>query len=110
MRVGNPDGPAEGCSGGTGYDQLNYSTHPATQGLGLIASRQESVIGLIVHDTMTFNAEGTPLGLIDVQCWAAGSGGFRQEACAAYTAHRAERKQQVPEELCYPGDLFHAPC
>jgi hypothetical protein len=49
---------------------LNYSTHPATQGLGLIASRQESVIGLIVHDTMAFSTEGTPLGLIDVQCWA----------------------------------------
>lgn len=49
---------------------LNYSTHPATQGLGLIASRQESVIGLIVHDTMAFSTLGTPLGLIDVQCWA----------------------------------------
>lgn len=49
---------------------LNYSTHPATQGLGLIASRQESVIGLIVHDTMAFTTDGTPLGLLDVQCWA----------------------------------------
>jgi len=49
---------------------LNYSTHPATQGLGLIASRKDCVIGLIVHDTMAFNTAGTPLGLIDVQCWA----------------------------------------
>jgi hypothetical protein len=49
---------------------LNYSTHPATQDLGLIASRQEGIIGLIVHDTMVFNPEGTPLGLIDVQSWA----------------------------------------
>jgi hypothetical protein len=27
-------------------------------------------IGLILHDTMTFNRDGTPLGLLDVQCWA----------------------------------------
>jgi hypothetical protein len=49
---------------------LNYSTHPATADLGLIASKQEGIIGLIVHDTMAFNPQGTPLGLIDVQCWA----------------------------------------
>jgi len=49
---------------------LNYSTHPATQNLGPIATRQEGVIGLLVHDTMAFNLEGTPLGLLDVQCWA----------------------------------------
>ena len=49
---------------------LNYSTHPATADLGLIASKQEGIIGLIVHDTMAFNPEGTPLGLIDVQSWA----------------------------------------
>lgn len=49
---------------------LNYSTHPATENLGPIATRQEGVIGLLVHDTMAFNLEGTPLGLLDVQCWA----------------------------------------
>lgn len=49
---------------------LNYSTHPATENLGLIGSRSDSIIGLLVHDTMAFNTEGTPLGLCDVQCWA----------------------------------------
>jgi hypothetical protein len=49
---------------------LNYSTHPATQDLGLIGAKQDGPIGLIVHDTMVFNLEGTPLGLLDVQCWA----------------------------------------
>ena len=49
---------------------LNYSTHPATENLGPIATRQDGVIGLLVHDTMAFNLEGTPLGLLDVQCWA----------------------------------------
>jgi hypothetical protein len=49
---------------------LNYNTHPATQGLGLIASKQDGPIGLIMHDTMCFNLQGNPLGLIDVQSWA----------------------------------------
>jgi hypothetical protein len=48
---------------------LNYSTHPATENLGLIGSKSDCYIGLIVHDTMAFNLEGTPLGLLNVQCW-----------------------------------------
>jgi Domain of unknown function (DUF4338)/Transposase Tn5 dimerisation domain/Transposase DNA-binding len=49
---------------------LNYSTHPATENLGPIGPHAESVIGLLVHDTMAFNLDGTPLGLLDLQCWA----------------------------------------
>ncbi len=48
---------------------LNYSTHPAAEGLGPIGSKEEGVVGLLLHSTMAFNAEGTPLGLLDVQCW-----------------------------------------
>jgi hypothetical protein len=49
---------------------LNYSTHPATEKLGLIGSHADGPVGLLVHDTMAFNLAGTPLGLLDVQCWA----------------------------------------
>ena len=49
---------------------LNYSAHPATADLGLIGYRKNGGIGLLVHDTMAFNPEGTPLGLLDVQSWA----------------------------------------
>ncbi|MBC8481917.1 MAG: IS4 family transposase [Planctomycetes bacterium] len=49
---------------------LNYSAHPATKNLGPIRNRNDGCIGLVVHDTMAFNLEGTPLGLLDVQCWA----------------------------------------
>ncbi len=49
---------------------LDYSTHPATNDLGLIGTRIGGSVGLIVHDTMCFNLEGTPLGLLDVQSWA----------------------------------------
>jgi len=49
---------------------LNYSAHPATENLGPIGYRLDKGIGLILHDTMAFNGDGTPLGLLDVQCWA----------------------------------------
>ncbi len=49
---------------------VNYSAHPLTEGLGPIGSRHKGVVGLMLHDSMAFNLEGTPLGLLDVQCWA----------------------------------------
>ena len=58
---------------------LNYSGHPHTSGLGPIGTDSEKVRGLIVHDTMSFTPKGTPLGLLDVQCWARGKIGSRHE-------------------------------
>ena len=49
---------------------LNYSAHPLTNGMGPIGSHQDGAVGLIVHDTMALTLEGTPLGLLNVQCWA----------------------------------------
>jgi hypothetical protein len=49
---------------------LNYSAHPATEDLGPIGNQATGVVGLLLHDTMAFNPAGTPLGLLDVQCWA----------------------------------------
>jgi hypothetical protein len=50
---------------------LNYSAHPLTQGLGPIGTQsQERLLGMVLHDTMAYNLERTPLGLVDVQCWA----------------------------------------
>lgn len=50
---------------------LNYSTHPATENLGPIGSSDpDKIIGLVLHGTLAVNTEGTPLGLIDAQCWA----------------------------------------
>lgn len=48
---------------------LNYSTHPATSNLGPIGPTQNGLIGFLVHDTLAFNLDGTPLGLLDVQSW-----------------------------------------
>jgi len=49
--------------------ELNYSAHPATEQLGPIGEKKTKQVGMLVHDTMLYNAEGTPLGLLDVQCW-----------------------------------------
>ena len=49
---------------------LNYNAHPATENLGSIASTADGAIGLVLHDTLAFNLERTPLGLLDIQCWA----------------------------------------
>ena len=49
---------------------LNYSTHPMTEGLGPTGTKRDQSIGLLLHDTMAFTEEGTPLGVLDAQCWA----------------------------------------
>ncbi|MHC4854303.1 MAG: IS4 family transposase [Planctomycetota bacterium] len=49
---------------------LNYTHHPATEGLGPLQSIDDLTVGLKLHDTLAFTPQGTPLGLLDVQCWA----------------------------------------
>jgi len=68
---------------------LNYSTHRATDDLGPIGSEKDATLGLWLHSTLAFNAEGTPLGLLDVQCWARDGRQFGK---------RHERKKRSIEE------------
>jgi len=48
---------------------LSYTGHPP-KGVGPINTSQNTAVGLMLHDTMAFTPEGTPLGLLNVQCWA----------------------------------------
>ena len=48
---------------------LNYTMHPATEGIGPIGSQINGPQGLHLHSTLAFSAEGTPLGFLDAQCW-----------------------------------------
>lgn len=48
---------------------LNYTAHSTTIGIGPIGSTELGPQGLHLHSTLAFSAAGTPLGLIDVQCW-----------------------------------------
>lgn len=47
---------------------LNYTAH-SPHGAGPI-STDDTQVGFMMHDTMAFTTDGTPLGLLDVQCWA----------------------------------------
>lgn len=49
---------------------LNYTAHPMTEGLGPINTTGDRNIGLLLHDTLAFTEDGTPLGVLDAQCWA----------------------------------------
>lgn len=49
---------------------LNYTAHPAMEGIGPINTKKDKGAGLILHDTMSFTIGGMPLGLLDIQCWA----------------------------------------
>jgi hypothetical protein len=49
---------------------LNYTAHAATIGIGPIGSIEDGAQGLHLHSTLAFNPAGTPLGLVNVQCWA----------------------------------------
>jgi Domain of unknown function (DUF4338)/Transposase DNA-binding/Transposase Tn5 dimerisation domain len=68
---------------------LNYSRHPATEGLGPIGSKPTGILGLLLHSTLGFSLEGTPLGLLDVQCWARDGAAFGK---------KHQRKQRPIEE------------
>lgn len=49
---------------------LKYTGHQMTEGLGPVCHKSDQSIGLILHDTLAFTEDGTPLGVLDAQCWA----------------------------------------
>jgi hypothetical protein len=67
---------------------VNDTAHAATEGLGPIGSNAKGPQGLQLHSTLAFNPQGTPLGLLDVQCWARDQEEFGKKA----------RRQRVPIE------------
>jgi len=44
---------------------LNYSSHPATAGLGPIGSHSPKTIGLLLHSTLAVTPSGQPLGFLN---------------------------------------------
>jgi len=49
---------------------LNYTPHSMTDGLGPISKAEDNSLGLLLHDTLAITPEGTPLGILQAQCWA----------------------------------------
>ena len=52
---------------GTTY--LDYTDHPATQGLGPIGQRSHKYRGLVKHTTLVVSASGVPLGCLTDKVW-----------------------------------------
>lgn len=48
---------------------LDYNTHGMTEGLGPIGTSEREGLGMLLHDTLAFTPDGTPLGILDAQCW-----------------------------------------
>src|SRR5215210_2537925 len=55
---------------------LDWTHHPATAGLGPLATAHQQ--GLLVHSTLTFTPERVPLGLLGQQVWARDPATFGQ--------------------------------
>lgn len=89
---------------------LHYTAHPTTRGLGPLHRKADQGVGLILHDTMAFSTEGTPLGLLDVQCWARDPEEAGKKVEAQGTPHRAkgerERVAERPSRGRGPGGVF----
>lgn len=67
---------------------LNYSAHPMTEALGPINTTGDGNIGLLLHDTLAFTEDGTPLGILDAQCWARDP----------HDLHKSKRRYELPIE------------
>ena len=48
---------------------LDYTDHPATQGLGPIGKRSQKYQGVVKHTTLVVSASGVPLGCLTDKVW-----------------------------------------
>jgi hypothetical protein len=66
---------------------LNYTAHEP-EGVGPIGTKKGRSVGLVLHGTVAFSLAGTPLGVLDAQCWARDP----------KTAGKKEKRNQLPIE------------
>ena len=81
---------------------LDYNTHPMTEGLGPTGSGGEG-LGMLLHDTLAFTPEGTPLGILDAQCWVREFTGNWQKHEKTAATYRGKGKYQVAAQLSQGG-------
>jgi hypothetical protein len=68
--------------------ELNYTDHPATQGLGYLQGL--TIRGLLMHSTLLVTPERVPLGLIDQQVWVRPDAEFHVER---------DKRKELPTEV-----------
>ncbi len=86
--------------------ELDYTAHPRTHGMGPIGNHRLGPIGLMMHDTLAITPDGTPLGLLDVQCWARPEDSTRSPVVSATpeekVAARKEKEKRKRENKSAP--------
>ena len=70
---------------------LNYDQRSATIGLGPIRTRADKTFGLWLHSLLGFTTHGSPLGLLQAECWA------RDPARFGSRHHRHEKPTNAKE-------------
>jgi len=73
--------------------RLHYTTPAPADDRGPIPSRPEGAVGLWLHSTLALNAAGTPLGLLDVPCWARDGSPFGK--------HRRRKQRAIEDKESY---------
>jgi hypothetical protein len=48
---------------------LNYTAHPATQGLGHVGTKPGKSLGMLLHATLALSPQGQFFGLLNAHCW-----------------------------------------
>lgn len=72
---------------------LNFSSHPATAGLGPVNNNRDKTLGFFLHSTLLVEPHGAALGLIDTQVWARDPAQFKAKAVGARNRQPVEQKE-----------------
>ena len=79
---------------------LNYSTHPKTEGLGLLGSHSPKTIGLLLHSTLAITPAGQPLGFLHNAFCSRQERGLRATRHKRALAQKESRKWIESLEAC----------
>ena len=80
--------------------ELDYSGHPDTEGLGPIGNHKGGAQGLLLHDTLAFTEEGTPLGVVQARVWVRP----KEKPAPPPPKKRGRKPKDAPPELPAPPD------
>ncbi|WP_169977265.1 IS4 family transposase [Tautonia rosea] len=76
---------------------LDWTTHPATSGLGYLANRRK--VGLLAHSVLAADLDGVPLGLLHQHVWARAPEGLGHRALRNKLPTKAKETQRWIEAL-----------
>jgi hypothetical protein len=93
---------------------LNFQSHPATAGLGLVGAGRDGALGMWLHSSLAFTPDGAALGVVAVDWWVRDPKDFGKAAqrhrrpIAEKESHRWLRSYQTTVQWAQenPGTRF----